>query len=221
MHSCILCFAENPQEVPTPTLKPKTPKAYKAFTGELSTLPNAEVTVLPTGRVIVKRTKLDNEDASQNIITDKDLIDSNNYVTNSENGEQDEENQGATNKKRKDKKRKANTSDKNIVDHITENDMNQENKKAKISKKVKMIEKVKLSNKMKKDFPPAVNGIRKIKEKKNRRKAGDSPNEESKSKMTESEKKKLEKKSKREGGLAKTGTKKIIKKGENKIRRKK
>lgn len=54
-------FLESPREVKLPKLKSKKPKAYKAVEGELTTLPNAEVVVQPTGQVLVKRTKNEGE----------------------------------------------------------------------------------------------------------------------------------------------------------------
>ncbi|XP_051175915.1 ribosomal L1 domain-containing protein CG13096-like [Leptopilina boulardi] len=56
---------KNKNEVEAPDVKPKRPKAYKTYEGELTTLPGkATVTVTPDGRVTVKREKDDDDNVT-------------------------------------------------------------------------------------------------------------------------------------------------------------
>ncbi|XP_018565880.1 ribosomal L1 domain-containing protein 1-like [Anoplophora glabripennis] len=116
-----------PKEVVLPNIKSKKPKAYKTYKGELTTLPNAEVTVKPTGQVIVRRT-MEEDDAGEG--------------NNAENGSKKKEGKGKKTKKRKRSKDVSIEVSENGEGSNVEVESKKSEGKSKKAKKRKQIEKV-------------------------------------------------------------------------------
>ncbi|KAJ8932423.1 hypothetical protein NQ314_014680 [Rhamnusium bicolor] len=87
-------------------VKSKKPKAHKSYEGELTTLPNAEVLVRPSGKVLVTRKK-NKDEHIENVITDTDIIKTNKYVKEKADGEDK--------KKRKKNEHQEEVSDKKVA----------------------------------------------------------------------------------------------------------
>lgn len=62
-----MCFLGTGKDIEVPKIASKKPKAFKTFTGELTTLPNADVIVKPSGKVIVKRTNNEENEVSNDV----------------------------------------------------------------------------------------------------------------------------------------------------------
>ncbi|XP_074040868.1 uncharacterized protein [Leptinotarsa decemlineata] len=149
----IYISTEPPTDKKVRVKTPKT-KTFKTQTGELSTLPNANVTVRPTGEVIVKKISSDRE-ASENItsenITDEDIIKAN----------KEEADNRETSKQSK--KRKVKEDDVLTEDGAKQKKIDKENKPTKKSLKNKDITKKADTDKRKNVILNKKNKLKKIK----------------------------------------------------------